>query len=302
MAGFLTNIEHFFKQKSILANLIAINIGVFLLVRLCGIFATLFNLDPGFIMEWLHLPADITQLIVLPWTIITYMFTHFGFLHILFNMLWLYWFGQMFLLFFNSRQLMGLYLLGGIAGAILFILSYNTFPYFNQAISYSYLIGASASVMAIVFGVAFYRKDFEVGLLFLGRVKIIYLALFTLVLDLLSVTSTNAGGHIAHIGGALLGFLYAHYMLKGKDITSSLNFIIDKIVNLFKKRPDKKKMKVTYKNPSTGNNRNADYDYNARKKQEQAEIDKILDKIKKSGYASLTEEEKKKLFDASNKY
>jgi len=144
------------------------------------------------------------------------MFTHYDFLHILFNVLWLYWFGKIFLLFFTPRQLGGLYVLGGLAGALFFILAYNFFPYFEDRIFHSYLIGASASVMAIVFGTAFYKKDFEISLFFLGRIKIIYLALFTLVLDLLSMASTNAGGHIAHIGGALLGICFAYYYTKAK--------------------------------------------------------------------------------------
>ena len=299
MSGFLNRIEAFFKNKSIFTNLIAINIIVFLLLRLFDVIATLFKFDTEILLDFLKLPADYAQMIILPWTLITYMFTHYDFLHILFNMLWLYWFGQIFLLFFNPRQLSGLYILGGLAGALFFILSYNFFPYFEDNISISYLIGASASVMAIVFGVAFYRKNFEITLLFLGRIKIIYLAIFSLVLDTLSITSSNAGGHIAHIGGALLGICFAYFYSKGKDITSPLNFLIDKVFNLFKKKPAKR-MKVTF-HKNYGNTKKADYDYNAKRNQENTEIDRILEKIKKSGYNCLTEDEKKKLFDASNK-
>ncbi len=302
MSNFFTKTESFFKQKSILSNLIAINVIVFLLVRIFAVIATLFKLNPDVLLDFLKLPADFNQMVIHLWTLITYMFTHYGFLHILFNMLWLYWFGQIFLLFFNQRQLSGLYILGGLAGALFFILAYNIFPYFEDMVLGSYLIGASASVMAIVFGVAFYKKDFEIGLFFIGRIKIIYLALFSLILDLLSVTSTNAGGHIAHVGGALLGICFAFYYRKGKDMTSPLNFLIDKIFNLFKKKPARK-MKVTYnqRSSSSGDSRKSDYDYNARKNQQGEEIDRILEKIKKSGYNCLTEEEKKKLFDASNK-
>jgi len=301
MTGFFSKIESFFKYKSILSNLIAINVIVFLLVKFLAIVAALFKLDADVLLNILKLPADFNQMVVHAWTLITYMFTHYDFWHILFNMLWLYWFGQMFLLFFNPRQLGGLYILGGLAGALFFILAYNIFPYFEERVTDSYLIGASASVMAIVFGVAFYRKNFEVGLFFLGRIKIIYLALFTLVLDLLSIASTNAGGHIAHVGGALLGICFAYYYDKGKDITSPLNWLMDRFFNLFKKRPDRK-MKVVYRSEkSPGYGRKSDYDYNAGKNQESAEIDRILEKIKKSGYNCLTEQEKKKLFDASNK-
>ncbi|MCL2651373.1 MAG: rhomboid family intramembrane serine protease [Candidatus Azobacteroides sp.] len=302
MSDFFNRIELFFKNKSILSNLIAINIIVFLLVRLFVIVVTLFKWDSNALFYFLRLPAGLDQVLGHPWTLISYMFTHYGIWHILFNMLWLYWFGQIFLSFFNPRQLGGLYILGGLAGALFFILSYNFFPYFEDRAAVSYLIGASASVMAIVFGVAFYRKDYEIGLLFIGRIKIIYVAVFILILDLLSVASTNAGGHIAHVGGALFGICFAYCYAKGKDITAWLNTLIDKIFNLFKKKPAKR-MKVKYRNAGTnsGYDKKSDYDYNARKNEENAEIDKILEKIKKSGYNCLTEGEKKKLFDASNK-
>jgi len=302
MSGFFTKTDFFFRQKSILSNLIAINVIVFLLVRLFAVVTTLFNLNTSTLLDFLKLPANANLIILHIWTLLTYMFTHYDFLHILFNMLWLYWFGQMFLSFFNPRQLGGLYILGGLAGALFFIMAYNLFPYFEERVLSSYLMGASASVMAVVFGIAFYRKNFEIRLLLLGRIKIIYLAIVILILDLLSITSPNAGGHIAHIGGALTGIGFAHFYIKGKDLTSPLNGMLDIIFNLFKKRPAKK-MKVSYqkKEKTSWNDRKVDYDYNARKNRQNEEIDKILDKIKKSGYNCLTEGEKKKLFDMSNK-
>jgi hypothetical protein len=218
------------------------------------------------------------------------MFVHYDFLHILFNMLWLYWFGTIFLQFFNPRQLGGLYVLGGIAGGILFMTAYNIFPYFRFVAADSALMGASASVMAIVFAISFYRKDYCIMLLFVGRIKLIYLALGTFVLDLLAITSSNAGGHIAHLGGAFLGILFASQIKAGKDLTSPLNRVIDMIVNIGKRKP---KMRVTYRRSETR------YEYNARKRAANAEIDAILDKLKQSGYTGLSAEEKKKLFDAS---
>ena len=309
MSNFFTKTEGFFKRKSILSNLIAINVIVFLLVRLLDIIAILFKLDSGFLLSFLRLPADFSQIAVHLWTLITYMFTHHGFLHILFNMLWLYWFGQMFLLFFSPRQLGGLYVLGGLAGALFFIFSYNIFPYFEESVSHSYLIGASASVMAIVFGVAFYRKNLEINLLLFGKIKIIYVAFFSLLIGLLLMPKKeegqmiliNAGGNFAHVGGALIGICFAYYYKKGKDLTAPLNRLIDSVFNLFKKKPAKK-MKVTYKNErSPGYSRKSDYDYNAQRNRQNDEIDRILEKIKKSGYNCLSEEEKKKLFDASNR-
>lgn len=289
MESIFTNLKHSYRSGGIATKLIFINIGVFLIIRLLGVVFLLFNISGFSLLNFLKLPSSIPNLLYKPWTVLTYMFTHYDFLHILFNMLWLYWFGQIFLRFFNARQLGGLYLLGGIAGAILFILTYNTLPYFKFAAPYSALIGASASVMAIVFAISFYRKDLEINLFLIGRIRLIYLALGTLVIDFLAITSDNAGGHIAHIGGALLGILFASQMKQGKDFTRPINKAVDWFVNL--KKP-KSKMHVTYK-------RKTDYEYNEQKHRESDEIDLILEKLKRSGYESLNSDEKKKLFDAS---
>ena len=275
-----------------LAKLIYINAGVFLFVRLAVVLLMLFNIDGASFLRYLQVPSSLSLLVIRPWTLVTYMFTHFDFWHILFNMLWLYWFGKIFLLFFNEKQLGGLYILGGLAGAFLFVLAYNLFPYFDTYVPNSYLMGASASVMAIVFAVSFYRKDFEINLFLVGRVKLIYLAIFTFVIDLLAVTSSNAGGHIAHVGGALLGIWFANRIARGKDLTAPVNRLVDWGVNLGKRKP---KMKVTY------NRREKDYEYNARKNRDNEEIDRILDKLRRSGYGSLSAEEKRKLFEASKK-
>ncbi len=290
MDGIFTNLKRSYASATILQKLIYINVALFLLLRLLGVFLMLFDLYDMPCLLYLQLPSSLNLLLYRPWTLLTYMFTHFDFMHILFNMLWLYWFGRLFLNFFNERQLGGLYLLGGVAGALLFIFSYNIFPYFNDKVPSSYLMGASASVMAIVFAISFYRKDLEIDLLLIGRVKLIYLALFTLFLDLISMTSENAGGHIAHIGGALFGIWFATRMRQGKDLTRPINRLIDGLVNLGKRKP---KMRVTYKRNET------DYEYNARKNQEMAELDAILDKLKRSGYESLSAEEKKRLFSIS---
>ena len=293
MDGIITNLKRSFLAGSILKKLIFINIAVFILIRLLGILLLLFNLQDFPILLYLQLPASPMALLSRPWTLFTYMFTHFEFLHILFNMLWLYWFGELFLQVFNERQLGGLYVLGGLAGALLFVVSYNLFPYFQEVASFSFLMGASASVMAIVFAISFYRKEIEIHLLLFGRIKLIYLALFTFVIDLLAMTSDNAGGHIAHIGGALFGIWFASRYAQGKDLTAPINRLIDKLVNLGKRKP---KMSVTY-----GGRSNTDWEYNARKQQQAANIDAILDKLKRSGYGSLSADEKKQLFDASKK-
>lgn len=292
MGSIISNIQQRFNSGSILAKLIYINVGLFLLIRLTAIVLMLFNMSGFSYLQYLQMPSSPELLLYRPWTVITYMFTHYDFLHILFNMLWLYWFGGLFLQFFNERQLGGLYVIGGIAGGLLFMLAYNIFPYFRNAAPCSFLMGASASVMAIVFAVSFYQKDMEINLFLLGRMKLIYLALLSFIIDLLAMTSANAGGHIAHIGGALLGIWFASLIKRGKDMTSPINWVIDRLVNLGKRKP---KMRVTYYKPET------DYEYNARKHQEEVDIDTILDKLKRSGYESLSSEEKKRLFDASRK-
>ena len=220
-------------------------------------------------------------------------------MHILFNMLWLYWFGQLFLYFFSGKHLRGLYILGGICGGLLYMISYNLFPYFRPMVEVSTMVGASASVLAIVVATAYREPNYPVRLFLFGTIRLKYLALIVVLTDLLFITSGNAGGHIAHLGGALAGLWFAASLSKGTDITVWINRILDGVSSLFYKKNWKRKpkMKVHYGNYS----REQDYDYNARKKAQSDEVDRILDKLKKSGYESLTTEEKKSLFDASKK-
>ena len=305
MASIFTEINRRFNAGSIPAKFIYINAGIFIVIRLLVIIMRLFMKESDF-LEYIEIPSSLPLLAHRPWTIFTYMFVHFEFLHVLFNMLWLYWFGKIFLTFFTGRQFGGLYILGGIAGAALFLITYNTFPYLTQHADNSFLVGASASVMAIVFAVSFYQKNYVINLLLLGRVKLIYLAIGVLLLDIIAITSENAGGHIAHIGGALLGILFANLYHKGKDITSFMNKIIDKFVNFVTHKPTFK----TYRSAGSSSQSNksgkshhteTDDDYLRRKKEENDVIDEILDKLKRSGYESLSAEEKKRLFDASRK-
>ncbi len=292
MDGIITNLGQRFRSGDVLAKLIYINVGLFVVIRLVWLVCLMMNVADISFLRYLQMPSSPELLLRRPWTLVTYMFTHFDALHILFNMLWLYWFGSLFMRFFSARQLGGLYVLGGVAGAALFMLMYNVLPYFRASASVGLLMGASASVMAIVFAVAFYKKDLEINLLFLGRIKLIYLAVLTIAIDFLAMTQSNAGGHIAHIGGALLGVWFARRIGEGKDLTAPVNRLIDGVVNLFKRKP---KMKVTYRRMET------DYDYNAHKRREAEHIDAILDKLKRSGYESLSSDEKKQLFDAGRK-
>jgi membrane associated rhomboid family serine protease len=245
------------------------------------------------ILDYLALPASMDLLITRPWTLFTYMFLHTSFLHILFNMLWLYWFGKIFTQYLKSqRQLITTYILGGLAGGLLYILSFNLFPVFADVLPEARALGASASVMGIVMAIAFYVPNYTVNMIFFGKVKIFYLALALFVIDFFMIRHGNAGGHIAHIGGAIYGFLYVYYLKKGRDFSKFWpNF-------KFKWGDTKKrhKPKVAYsKRPVK------DDEYNRKKAGDQKKIDHILDKISRSGYDSLTKEEKEILFNSSNR-
>ncbi|MFH0842076.1 MAG: rhomboid family intramembrane serine protease [Bacteroidota bacterium] len=292
--GIWNDIKRTFRSGNSLIKLIFINIGVFLLISLAAIIGFLLN-NPAvseISLAQLSVPASLRILLLKPWTLITYMFTHKDIWHILFNMLWLYWFGKIFLEYLDQRKLVAVYLLGGISGAVVYVLSFNIFPAFTGLVAESVAIGASASVMAVVIAAATYVPDYSINLFLLGRVKIKYMALAIFILTSIMDFSVNSGGKLAHIGGALLGYLYALNLKRGRDIGKGFNRIIDFFATIFKLR---KRMRVTYKKPAS------DYDFNKRKAEHQARINAILDKISKGGYDSLTREEKDILFSESQK-
>lgn len=295
MSNFFDTLKRTFNKGDVLMKFIFINIAVFLSIHAVGVVATLFRLESLNPLPFLAVPSALHVLLIRFWTLLTYMFVHEGFMHIVFNMLWLYWFGRIFLSYFNQRTLGSLYVLGGLAGALLYILAFNTIPYYLD-FGHGIMIGASASVMAVVMAAAFYRPDTTLNLFLFGRVKIIYIALIVFFIDFFSLSSgNNPGGHVAHIGGALVGYLFANQYKKGKDFTLPISRFLDTIANLFKKRKHKGAHKVVYKRAES------DYDYNYRKTVESKKIDAILDKLKQSGYNSLTAEEKRQLFDAGKK-
>ena len=187
------------------------------------------------------------------------------------------------------------YILGGLAGGVLYILAFNILPVFGEALPQARALGASASVMAIVAAISFYVPNYTISMIFFGKVKIFYLALALFIIDFFMIRHGNAGGHIAHIGGAIYGFLYVYYLRKGKDISKVFPSFIFKSSNKgFVKRKVRPK-KTTHKRPVNDDN------YNRNRVQNQKKIDKILDKISSSGYDSLTKEEKELLFKHSNK-
>ena len=289
-------IKDSFKRGGVVTRLIYVNVGVFLAIIILDIlFSFLLSDFAEVIKWWLSVPADLGVLIFRPWSILTYMFVHADFLHILFNMLYLYWFGNIFLRYFNPRQLLGVYFIGGLAGELLYLVSYNVFPALNNFTDSPIMMGASASVMAIIFAAANYSPNYKVHLILIGPVKIMHLAIIMLILDLISITSfDNTGGHLAHIGGALFGMYFSSKVAKGKDVTRRFNHFMDNFASLFSRKP---KMKVTHTKSRRPMN---DMEYNASKRSKQNEIDRILDKIKNSGYDSLSKQEKDDLFNASN--
>ncbi|MCG6191200.1 rhomboid family protein [Maribellus maritimus] len=286
----LSDIKQTFKDGSVLTRLIYINLGVFLLVKLVGVFFILAN-QPFSLTYWLSLPSGLDELIRRPYTLITYMFLHEGFIHILFNLLGLYWFGKLFLYYFEGDKLLSVYLFGGIAGGVLYMISYSIFPVFASV--NGLLLGASASVIAILVAVAVYEPNREIGLMFIGNVALKYVAGFYVLLSILSISSSNPGGNIAHIGGAVWGWFYIYQLRRGNDIGRGLIKFLNKIPDMFSR---KSKMKVTYKQPPRD-----DYEYNRQKNVQQEEINRILDKIAKSGYESLNKEEKELLFKQGKK-
>jgi hypothetical protein len=206
-------------------------------------------------------------------------------------MLWLYWLGNIFTDFLGNKRVLPVYLMGSMAGGILYMLAYNLLPVLRPEVDSAICIGASAGVLAIVIAAATQVPDYTVFLMFIGPVKLKWIALITILLDIVSLPSENAGGHIAHLGGALFGFVFVKQLQNGNDWTTLLNRFFDWTINAFQKKPG---MRVSYSFPDKKQKRTEKV-----RDQKQERLDAILDKIAKNGYESLTKEEKEFLFDAS---
>jgi len=292
MNSVIEDIKKKFSSGNSLTKLIYINVGVFLLVQLLYVFSFLFSLPSLTITDYFSLPANTSILAKKPWSIITYMFLHNGFMHLLFNLLWLYFGGKIFLSFFDNKKLTSTYVLGGISGAMLFIISFNLFPAFENALPNAMALGASASVLAIIMAISTKSPNYIIRLFLIGNVKLKHIAVFSITLDILSIPQGNAGGHIAHLGGAFFGYLYVKQLNGGNDMASGFNKTMDYLSSILRNTP---KLKKAY------SRKKSDQDFRKEKMQEQAKIDKILDKIAKSGYDGLTKQEKDILFRASKK-
>jgi membrane associated rhomboid family serine protease len=282
-----------YQHGTYLTKLIYINIAVWIVVRLTTVILVLGGNEHPTFMDWVSLPASFNQFLTRPWTLITYMSLHFELWHLLINLLWLYSFGRIFLEYHTSRKLLCLYLFGGLSGGLFFMAAYNLFPYFQKNVEFAQLLGASASVIAIVIATAVYVPNHLIHLILIGPVKIKWIALVSIILYLVNLTGDNAGGNFAHLGGACWGFFYMTLLKSGVDLSSRSERFIDRIFNWSK---PKRRLKVEY---NSGTFR--EYGYNKSKKEKQEEVNRILDKISTTGYDALTAAEKETLFRMSGK-
>ncbi len=293
-----------FSYGNMVTRIIIINVAVFVLINLVRIVLFIGNggePSPLFqeIIRFFSMSSDWSHVLTHPWVIITSMFLHEGFFHILFNMLFIYWFGRIVADFIGNQRILPIYLLGGVAGAILYFVTANLLPYGQGGVSYA--LGASAGVMAIVVAAGAIAPDYIMRLLLLGDIKLKYIVAALVFLDLVAATGyTNTGGAFAHLGGALFGWVFIRQLQSGNDWAHPVNSFLDKVSNFFQGlggSHSKKGPRVVYRNTS-GRQRT---DKASPDQSYQERLDTILDKIKQSGYESLSESEKEFLFNASKK-
>jgi len=281
-----------FKIGDVVTKLIFWNIAFFAIPSILFGVLSLFKINIDY-LNYVSLSSNPLDLLWKPWTIFSFAFFHFGIFHILFNMLMLNFSGRLFLIFFNQKQLLSLYFVGSLFAGSLYMLSYMFFPALANV--NTSLVGASASVMAILFATVSYSPLMEIRLLFFGNVKLWHIALVLIVIDLFQLPMENTGGHLAHIGGAFFGYIYTQLLKNGTDICGWFISILDFFATIFKgkKATPFKKVHRNYKAPVA---KKASKIITKDKAQQQ--IDEILDKISQSGYDSLTKEEKEFLFKA----
>ena len=285
------NLLYTFKTQNIAMKLIVINVVIFLVFFIASF---LFRTSTDALMQWFVLPEQPIEILKQPWSVLTYSFLHGGFLHVLFNMLWLNFFSKFVLNLFSEKRFLTIYLLGALFGGLLFVVGYNVFPVFQSKAGY--LLGASASVSALMVFAATYSPNISFRF-FMVTIKLWQLAVGLFLLDLFRLGSgTNPGGMLSHIGGAVFGYLYAVQLAKGNDIGLWFEKIVASLANLFKTRKNTPFRKV-HKTPKNTTKKKT----TLVKDERQIKIDGILDKIGKSGYESLTKQEKDFLFKAGDK-
>ena len=275
--NFLNNLKKEFGIANMLNKLIYINVFSFLVLNIFSVIFSLLLIDISSIKELLMLPSSTEEVIKKPWSLLSYMFIHDNFIHLLFNLIWLHFGGKLFLQYLNQKQLLYIYVLGGLCGGILFITAFNNLPALIPFSENAKALGASASVLAIFFAIATYIPNFQVSIPFIGFIKLKHIALIYITLDFLNISSGNAGGHIAHLGGAIFGFFYVKQFTL-KAVKNEKHQFVSYLKNIFNFQKSKNK-----------------------KSYEMKEIDLILEKISRSGYNSLTKIEKEILFKSSKK-
>lgn len=286
--GIIEDLKTQYKTGGITQQLIFWNIGIAVPFFLLYSFS---NDTYIAIMSWIQLTSNPSDLILRPWTLITYAFLHVGILHLLFNMIMLNFAGRLFLTFFTQKQFFGLYILGAIFAGLVFVGSFFLFDVKAP------IIGASGAIMAVLIGVATYSPLYQIRMLLIGTVKLWHIAFVFLILDLIQIPTDNMGGHIAHLGGALFGFIYIKLLQSGTDLSLIVSRTIDFFANIFKPRKGTPFKKV-HRNVNVNQPKQKTASKIVVKDKTQQQIDEILDKISQSGYDSLTKEEKEFLFKA----
>ena len=295
----LDDLKKLFKGNNFTGQIILINAGAFLLVNIVAALA--YGGVDRPILNWLGMPSFIPTFVTRPWTVFTYMFMHGGLWHLIFNMYMLYWFGRIFADFLGQKRLAGLYFMGGLAGGLLYLISYNLIFLGGDEVQGAILVGASAAVMAVTIASGIRFPDYTINLMFIGPVKLKYVALVVFLLSTVIDFQSNMGGKIAHIGGAAAGYFYARGLNNGKDHALSFVDFFMSIGSWFDRGP---KLKVVKDKPGQKSSRSKAAKATATKKaggEHTARVDEILDKISKSGYENLSKEEKEFLFNLNNK-
>jgi membrane associated rhomboid family serine protease len=297
-SSFWDNLKNAFNRRdNSLYKLMAINLIAFFILLISRVVLTLSGFGAVYKegLKWIMMPASLPTLAKQPWSIFTYFFLHEGLFHILSNLLFLYYFGLLIHQYLGSRKLTNLYILGGVFGAGFYVLMYNIAPYFSGAVDTSFMLGASAGVFAVVVGAATLAPQTTFVLFLLGPVKIVYIAAFYVLLSFANSIGENAGGEIAHLGGAMLGYGYIVALRRGWD----LGIPIQKVGLFFENLGTRRAPKVSYRR--TSSTKPTDTEPAKKETLSQEEVDKILDKIADKGYDGLTKEEKRKLFEYSKK-
>lgn len=303
----LEDLKYQYRYGGIVTQLIMINVAVFTLQMVTQLVFFLADSGMGYtaLIRWFELPADPLQLIKQPWSLLTYMFMHNGFWHILFNMLWFYWFARIFSGFLGEKRILSLYVLGGLSGAVLYLLAYNLAPALDP--SSAYMLGASAGVTAVVLATAAHFPNYEIRLFILGAIPIKYIAFVFILMDIAQIPFSNAGGHIAHIGGAIYGLAYSINLQNGRDLARPFDRLVDnlllgwsRLTAVFSARP-RSRMRVVHQRKTVPEDKQARKRNAPAQPTDQERVDEILDKISRSGYDSLSKDEKDFLFKYSNK-